>query len=228
MWLGYMYRASLLIKSRRTMYYPDLTCYRINSFEKESIVYPSLINIGWLDKTIGYPKGEVPTHLTQKLKEILFLDIKNSEDSKEGSFEVAKAILIHDNHMRGSAYECPFCNPSMKIFVEPDGLDSYHGKRSFLLGTNEIILPSSRQNRFYAIPTMIYHYIVSHKYSPPKEFLNALDVFDLSSPFNIHDISIESLMFEPLKIPMIDVNSFDPDSDIDKYERYEDDWDEDY
>ncbi len=201
------------------MYYPDLTCYRIDSVDNQiSIVYPTLINIGWLSSRFNYEKGDIPNTLIQKLKEILFIHLKNSEDQKKEIFDQDKAIIVHENFTRGSAHECEFCQENKKIFVEPSGLEYYSGNDLFLLGRNEIIIPGLEKNRFYVLPTMIYHYILAHQYKPPQEFLDALESFDLNRPFNINN---EYSSLFPIKIPEGEVNDFIFERDASKYEKYE-------
>jgi hypothetical protein len=207
------------------MYYPDLSYYRINDYEtKISIVYPQLINIGWLDSNMSYNKGDVSTDIIQKMKEIIFIHRKNLEDQRKGTFKEDTAILIHDGFTRGSAYECTFCQENKKIIIEPDGVNYYHGKDSFLLGTNEIIIPVLKKDKFYVLPTMIYHYITGHQYKPPQEFLDALSAFDLNHPFNINKICTNKI---PLLIPEHEVNNFNPELDSNKYDEYHEDYDDD-
>jgi len=65
--------------------------------------------------------------------------------------------------MRG-IHECEFCRD-----------DSYYAERNgemLLLGTSEIRVFSGGE--IYAAPTLIYHYVKSHNYRPPDEFIRAL------------------------------------------------------
>ncbi len=211
------------------MYYPDLTCYRINFSPKKNIVYPNLRNIGWLDASIDYEKGNVPNPLVQKLKEILFFKNKNIEDERNGKFDEDKAILVHTMFIRGSAYECQFCKESKTILIEPNGLQYYSGKNPLLLGTNEIYIPSLKKKEFkefYVLPTMVYHYITAHQYKPPQEFLDALEAFDLNQPFNLEKEYGDEI---ELKMTEIEVNNFVPELGLSNFEKYdeEDDDDED-
>jgi|ERR1700737_1747052 len=66
--------------------------------------------------------------------------------------------------MRG-IHECEFCHDN-----------SYYAERNgerLLLGTSEIRV-LSRDGAIYAAPTLIYHYMKSHNYKPPDEFIRAL------------------------------------------------------
>ena len=66
--------------------------------------------------------------------------------------------------MRG-IHECEFCRGD-SYFVERNG-------EKLLLGSSEIRV-FSRDGDIYAAPTLIYHYMTSHNYSPPDEFIRAL------------------------------------------------------
>ena len=57
----------------------------------------------------------------------------------------------------------------------------YEGQRK-LLGMSQIRIPSS-SGLIWAAPSLIYHYIVAHSYLPPQAYLDAVEAFDLSSPW---------------------------------------------
>lgn len=63
-------------------------------------------------------------------------------------------------------HECQFCPPGDWFHVERKG-------ERLLLGTSEIRV-FGRDGLIYAAPTLIYHYIATHHYKPPEEFLLAL------------------------------------------------------
>lgn len=201
------------------MYYPDLTCYRIDSCSKVSTVYPKLKNIGWLDAEIDFKKGGIAAHLIKKLKEILFLHVRNIEDKENSIFDESKAILVHTGFSRGSAYQCPLCEERKDISVEPTNLQYYNGGKSILLGINEIQIPSMVKDEYYIFPTMAYHYIVEHEYIPPKEFLDALELFDLNQPFNIYKECADEVEID---MPESEVNSFIPENGFSNYEKHSD------
>ncbi len=190
------------------MYYPDLTCYRIgDDLGRIAKVYPNQKNIGWLQKDYSYTKGTVEEHLIQKLKELLFFKWKNIEDEKNGLFDENKAVMIHDSGIRGPAETCSFCN-NLVITIYPDNLRYYHGTMPKKLGKNEIAIPSLKEKEFYVFPTMLYHYIVEHKYKPPQEFLDALEAFDLEKPYNFEK-EVEKVFIE-IEMTAEKVNSFVP------------------
>jgi hypothetical protein len=168
-----------------------------------------LKNIGWLGIESSYEQGEVTTHLIKKLKEILFLHVRNMEDKEKNVFDETKSILMHTGFSRGSAYQCHVCREQKDILVEPIDLQYYTGNKKILLGINEIQMPSMVKGEYYVFPTMIYHYIVKHKYIPPNEFLNALELFDLDQPFNIYKECADEIEMD---MPECEVNSFVPNS----------------
>jgi hypothetical protein len=46
------------------------------------------------------------------------------------------------------------------------------GTQTIALGDAEIDVPG--EGKIYACPTLIYHYILRHRYCPPEEFLDAV------------------------------------------------------
>lgn len=168
------------------MYYQDLTFYSDIGDDGWANVYPQVLNIGWLDSQHDYVKGDVPESIISKLKEILFLDLKNEQDRKLGIFIKEKATIVHLMHMRGSPYLCSFCARNNRAnYLEPNRLKLYSDEDNFILGMNEVCIPSLGNDFFYSFPTMLYHYIVDHGYKPPCEFLNALAAFDIDAPYDI-------------------------------------------
>ena len=65
------------------MFYRDLSFYRDGDEVDVVTVFPSVKNIGWLDGNFDYSQGFVSDSLTHKLREIIFLDLKNDEDKKK-------------------------------------------------------------------------------------------------------------------------------------------------
>ena len=61
-------------------------------------------------------------------------------------------------------HRCEFCDAS--YYAERNG-------EYLLLGASEIRVFSPR-GEIYAAPTLVYHYMSSHHYAPPHEFLRAL------------------------------------------------------
>jgi len=193
------------------MYHPDLTYYRINFTEDEAIVYLHIKYVGWLDSNHSYTEGLVSSSVTEKLKELLFLDLKNLADENDGLLKPHEAIFIHGSKTRG-IHLCPFCDQSSPIKVEPINLKYYRGSKSMLVGINAMYIPSTKNGEFYFFPTMLHHYITEHNYKPPEEFLNSLQAFDLSKPFNIFQEEEKSYL--AVKMPIKEVNSFKPSPEL--------------
>jgi hypothetical protein len=63
-------------------------------------------------------------------------------------------------------HSCDLCQPAALVSAERNGI-------SLDLGSSEIRV-FSRQGDIYAAPTLIYHYVNTHQYAPPGEFLRAL------------------------------------------------------
>lgn len=62
---------------------------------------------------------------------------------------------------------CEFCEPTSRIFAERKGQQMY-------LGSSEIRV-WSKTGEVYAAPNLIFHYVNTHRYKPPDEFLRALE-----------------------------------------------------
>jgi hypothetical protein len=123
------------------MYYPDLSPYQY--FVEHRRI--NLLNIGWLEKSNPFPKGEVPERALSNL--LLY----------------CTATI---NPTRGY-HPCDFCDkPQISYSGESLG-------RELLLGSAEIRVPGNN-GKIYAAPNLIYHYVADHSYRPPDEFVDAL------------------------------------------------------
>lgn len=133
------------------MYYPDLTPYDYGMTE-----YEDALNIGWLEMGHEFPIGDFPEkrELIQKLE--------------------SKKI---ENKCRG-VHGCEFCDPDNKFvnkfdpsritnpnFVEPEEKDSHTGNGEYIVQWN---------GKVYSAPILIVHYIETHNYRPPQEFIDAV------------------------------------------------------
>ncbi len=76
-----------------------------------------------------------------------------------------KHCSISVARMRGG-HDCEFCPPGSARYAERNG-------ERRLLGVSEIRV-FSRDEKVYAAPTLIFHYVAVHHYDPPAEFLRAL------------------------------------------------------
>lgn len=105
----------------------------------------SLIAIGWLAKAHPYPQGEV------------------SEGFKSKLF----GYCVHRVLQTRGFHHCEFCTqpPGFPILAQRDGQEAW-------LGSAEIRVVY--QDKVYAAPTLVYHYVVDHHYRPPDEFVEAV------------------------------------------------------
>lgn len=102
-------------------------------------------NVGWLDVSKEYPKGELTNEFLDRLWEYLPYNI---------------------TQMRGF-HECNLCSEKLGY------LEVEKGNDKFKLGSAEIRVIGI-DGKVYAAPNLIYHYIQYHKYMPPEEFVNAV------------------------------------------------------
>ncbi len=79
------------------------------------------------------------------------------------------------NQTRG-VHLCPWCKA---IITLPNG--SY-------LGSAEIWVPDPTNTIIYAAPTLIIHYIETHHYRPPADFLAAVENFDVAGAWDANAI----------------------------------------
>ncbi len=187
------------------MFYKDLSYYRDGDEEDIVDVFSSVKNIGWLGNESEHSKGVVSEELIQKLREIIFLDLKNDEDKKAGNYEKENSINVHCMLVRGSPYSCPFCVDHPVIEYTPTGLSLYQGSSSMKAGVNEICIPSLKDGEFYSFPTLLLHYITEHGYCPPQEFLDALEAFDLNTPY---DIDAEQADLEIIEVDSAEMDKY--------------------
>ena len=120
------------------MYYEDLTKYSYTKMGSRA----SLRNIGWLDPSTPFSRGEAPKK---------FID------------RVATATVLLGNVMRGT-HRCRYCEQD-EIYYDPDGI-------RLLLGFSEAWLPSPVQEVIYIAPSLLIHYVTAHGYLPPEQVVN--------------------------------------------------------
>jgi len=129
-------------------YFKDLSLY---SYSKgETSILPAF-NIGWLSKDQSFIAGET----SQQFREKLY------------GFCVDENLVLV---MRGF-HKCEFCELSYDEWLKthPD----YGKSAKFMgLGTGEIRVIG--KSVIYAAPSLIYHYISTHDYMPPQEFIEAI------------------------------------------------------
>ena len=115
------------------------------AYGRGSFYRPKTKNIGWLEGCHSYQQAPASEHMLEVLWQYC-------------SISVAQTRGIH---------ECDLCSD----------LDSYVASRNgkkLLLGSSEIRVFGA-DGIIYAAPTLIYHYVSVHQYSPPDEFVQALN-----------------------------------------------------
>lgn len=124
-------------------YFPDLSEY---SYGREESGDPARRNVGWLDKSHGFPTGDVGPDRIEKLRKI---------------------CAIRHRAMRGW-HLCELCGSPER------GVPEICGGMPVKLGSAEIRV-EGKDGVVYCAPNLILHYVTAHRYMPPVEFLMALD-----------------------------------------------------
>lgn len=126
--------------------------YRVAYFEDLSeYVYlqagrrKGTFNVGWLGIEHAFPLGVAGGELLELI------------------WECSKISVVQTRGI----HRCELCKPAKTVRA------TRNGEPMILLGSAEIRV-FSEDGRIYAAPTLIYHYIRTHQYKPPDEFLDAL------------------------------------------------------
>lgn len=130
------------------MHFPDLSPY------KYAIRFslPNVVNVGWLDRSMPYSRGSVPSGFTDQLKKWF--------------------VKAHVNQMRG-VHECNFCRPHHWPLLPQEKNPAIPvGDKKLFLGNWEIWIPGAN-GKVYASPAFVIHYTEEHEYCPPEEFIVA-------------------------------------------------------
>jgi len=105
----------------------------------------------------------------QSTKNVGWLERGHHFDEMVAAKEILDALWNHCTisvvQTRG-IHLCNLCMPGKKVVAERNG-------RRVLLGTSEIRVFAA-SGEIYAAPTLIFHYVRTHRYKPPAEFLSAL------------------------------------------------------
>jgi hypothetical protein len=141
------------------MHYADMSYYTHNL--RDALV--NVRNIGWLNSAATFPIGYVEPQLLDILKRAFVGDGKCD----------AEAVLI-----RSAQHCCEICGAT-------PGFVELAGKKK-PLGASEIWIPGE-EGSFYAAPSLVIHYIETHGYLPPSEFLDALSKVDLKLEYSAED-----------------------------------------
>jgi hypothetical protein len=141
------------------VYFPDLSPYTYSM--KRSL--PDVLNVGWLDRSMPFSKGTVPTRFADQLRDWFW--------------------VAHVNQMRG-IHECNFCRAEQwPPLPTKDHPSLTIGGRTFVLGSKEIWIPGP-DGKIFASPALVIHYVDAHEYCPPKEFIAAVMKREAMSRWN--------------------------------------------
>lgn len=109
-------------------------------------IRPNTFNIGWLSADYPFMKGESSIRFQQRLLEFC-------------AFPICKTRGWH---------KCEFCSPEDEVPVKIE----IGGKTILYLGSAEVRIVGD--GRIYASPDLVYHYVTTHQYLPPMEFIDAV------------------------------------------------------
>jgi hypothetical protein len=120
----------------------------LSPYEYDSLREEMVLNVGWLSVDQDYRRGPTPAGLLSRLEEL-----------------VQSPVRVH----RG-LHLCEFCPPPRRY--------EHLGKPMFepapgTAGTGQIRVQGAN-GLVYAAPVLITHYIGTHDYLPPQEFIDAV------------------------------------------------------
>jgi hypothetical protein len=134
------------------MYFPDLTPYEY--YVEEGDV-PAL-NVGWLDANHEFAKGVPPAGFIERLRCLSSIRVKQ---------------------MRGFQV-CCFCDELQKRFVrqlsQKEDMPLYQACHKDGRFSSAELRVVGENGRIYASPVALPHYVESHGYLPPQEFIDAV------------------------------------------------------
>jgi hypothetical protein len=132
------------------MYYPDLTPYDYGMTE-----YKDALNIGWLEIGHEFPIGDFP----EKEELLRRLEAKKIENKYRG-FHGCE--FCENDKFANKFNPERITNPN---FVEPPEKEWHVGNGEYIVQWN---------GKTYSAPVLVVHYIKSHNYKPPQEFIDAV------------------------------------------------------
>lgn len=127
-------------------YFPDGSPYSYLAEARDE----NAVNIGWLDGGVPYAMGDVPAEFVCRLKELC----------RDGV-----------NRTRG-LHQCNLCPEHHGAAWPPPPIEIRGCGGDYVVGGAEIRVPG-RAGIVYASPDMVIHYVESHGYRPPVEFVEA-------------------------------------------------------
>ena len=133
-------------------YYEDMSPYSYSKGMPQFYGATEVLNIGWLDASHEYPKGEVPESFVLALENLCANHQINGMEGYLGDL------------LRGTA-----------VGSRDDGQIRYAYKGGLIdLGSHEIWVPGEGPGQVYASPDMILQYVVAHDYCPPVSYVQAV------------------------------------------------------
>lgn len=126
-------------------YYADLTPFTYGGAEAD----PTILNVGWLSADHAIPMATPSERFVTALRKI-----------------TAEPINLY----RGS-HICDLC-PRPPMILSQGGIPLLDAPAE-IIGNGEIWV-RGRDGLTYVAPTLVYHYVVEHHYSPPKAFVDAV------------------------------------------------------
>jgi hypothetical protein len=133
-------------------WYEDLTpCYYFGPDSQRKL---KLIAVGWLEGSRPFPTGILQRDFIDQL---IYL------------FAVQWHLLIVPGR-----HSCSICDPTAaaNALAKIPELNFVHGFYNVSLGSANLLVPGDR--KIFVAPSLILHYIHTHRYEPPAEFREAV------------------------------------------------------
>ena len=137
--------SSSLTFGKAMAHFDDLSDYRYANHAQ-----PGVVHVGWLSRGHPYTQGTVPSRIVEKMKHL-------AQEPVE---------LYRGYHV------CELCEMPAELRERPFA-EQWEKWAQFRKSNGEIRV--SRTDVTYAAPVLITHYIETHGYRPPAEFLKALE-----------------------------------------------------
>jgi len=109
------------------------------------IALTDVVTVGWLSPSESFATGDLDAKIVRALEELV--------------------VSHRVNKTRGYHF-CELCAASQPIALK-------QAAGTVLLGSAEIWIPSRDATMIYAAPDLIVHYVATHRYLLPTEFLDA-------------------------------------------------------
>lgn len=131
-------------------YFPDLSIYPKACCEEEQGMV--LVAVGWLEKGHTFPKGKLSQDDIEKLEQFCLKPMIQTLGKRD----------------------CPLCDKRgpVKMIIST-------GKELILHGTDQLRILSTDRTKVYVVPNLIIHFVKAHGYTPPQEFIDAIQAAPL-------------------------------------------------